>query len=99
GRGTTCRAPTTTTPRGPPRNEKETLLIAGKAFCNASRDRHLELLMLVRLHHEQDAEDERNQANEAVQRPTKPESAESAHHHEPFTKDNPDDDVKDVEPP
>jgi len=40
------------------RDEKKPVLFAGKTFCNASRDRHLELLVLVRLHHEQDPENE-----------------------------------------
>jgi hypothetical protein len=42
--------------RGGCSTEQKPVSVARKALCNASRDRHLELFVLVRLHHEQDPE-------------------------------------------
>ena|ERR1700674_212889 len=61
-----CRCAGSPLPCAGCRDEKKAVLIAGKTFCNPCRDRHLELLVLVGLNHEQDPQNERNQTNQAV---------------------------------
>jgi hypothetical protein len=61
-----CRCAESPSPCAGCRDEKKSALIPGKAFCNARRDRDLELLVLVCLDHEQDPQNERNQTNQAV---------------------------------